>query len=95
MTSEEVKALRKSLDLSQQAFASLLGLSFVSINKWENKASSPTGLSAVLLQLLGNAVKRRGPSDVISKLRPLGGVPLEVVRVLTRLEQHELSVHQP
>ncbi len=95
MAPQDVKALRKALGLSQQAFASLLGFSFVSVNKWENDGSAPTGLSAVLLELLGNAVKRRGPSDVISKLRPLGGVPLEVIRVLTRLEQHELSVHQP
>ena len=73
--------------LSQQAFATLLGLSFVSINKWENDASSPTGLSAVLLELLKSALRRHGPESILSKLRPLGGAPLEVVRTLTTLER--------
>jgi len=75
------------MGLSQQVFATLLGLSFVSINKWENDASSPTGLSAVLLELLKNSVRRHGPEHVLTQLRPLGGVPLNVVRALTTLER--------
>jgi transcriptional regulator with XRE-family HTH domain len=82
-----VKQLRGQTGLSQEAFAALLGLSFVSINKWENDASSPTGLSAVLLELLKNALRRHGPERVVSVLRPLAGVPLEVVRTLTTLER--------
>lgn len=65
----------------------MLGLSFVSINKWENEASSPTGLSAVLLELLRSALRRHGVAPVISKLRPLGGEPLAVVRTLAALEK--------
>jgi hypothetical protein len=87
VTPHEVKKLRSDLGLSQQAFASLLGLSFVSINKWENDASAPTGLSAVLLELLQNALRRHGRERVLGKLRPLGGVPIEVVRTLTALER--------
>lgn len=87
MTPQEVKQIRTALGLSQQAFASLLGLSFVSVNKWENGGSAPTGLSAVLLELLKNAVRRRGAVQVVAKLRPLGGAPVEVIRLLTRLEQ--------
>lgn len=75
------------MGLSQQAFAALLGLSFVSVNKWENDASAPTGLSAVLLELLRNSVERRGGPAVIAALRPLGGEPIEVVRTLTILER--------
>lgn len=87
MMPREVKQLRTDLALSQQSFASLLGLSFVSVNKWENGGSAPTGLSAVLLELLASAVRRRGAERVIAKLRPLGGDPLEVVRTLTALER--------
>lgn len=87
VTSREVKKLRTAFGLSQQAFASLLGLSFVSINKWENDASAPTGLSAVLLELLKNALRRHGPQRVLEALRPVGGVPIDVVRTLTTLER--------
>ena len=82
-----MKHLRKSLGLSQEAFADLLGFSFVSVNKWENEASAPTGLSAVLLQLLKTAIGRHGPDRIMTELRPLRGVPLDVVRTLTALER--------
>lgn len=87
VTPREVKQLRTSTGLSQQAFANVLGLSFVSINKWENEASSPTGLSAVLLELLRSALRRHSVPTVIAKLRPLGGEPLAVVRTLATLEK--------
>jgi transcriptional regulator with XRE-family HTH domain len=87
VTPHEVKKIRTTLGLSQQAFASLLGLSFVSVNKWENGGSAPTGLSAVLLELLRNALQRRGVARVVARLRPLGGAPLEVIRTLTALER--------
>lgn len=82
-----MKQLRGQFGLSQEAFAGLLGLSFVSINKWENDASSPTGLSAVLLALLKSALKLHGPERVGRELRPLAGVPLEVIRTLAALER--------
>ncbi len=87
MTPKDVKHLRKSFGLSQEAFADLLGFSFVSVNKWENDASAPTGLSAVLLELLKTALSRHGAERVLTELRPLRGVPLDVVRTLTALER--------
>lgn len=83
----EVKRLRQGLDLTQQQFASLLGLSFVSINKWENGGSEPTGLSAVLLQLLESALMHEKPHTVIAELRASSGQPVDVVRTLTALER--------
>jgi len=82
-----IRSLRQSLGLSQQAFASLLGLSFVSVNKWENGGSTPTGLSAVLLQLLESALRSHPAKAVIGALRAVGGAPLDVVRTLTALEK--------
>lgn len=82
-----VRSLRQSVGLTQQAFASLLGLSFVSVNKWENGGSSPTGLSAVLLQLLQSALRSHPSDAVIRALRAVGGSPLDVVRTLTALEK--------
>ena len=87
MTSSSVKSLRAKLGMTQQAFASLLGLSFVSVNKWENGGSTPTGLSAVLLSLLKSALRTHAPTTVVTALRRAAGVPLDVVRVLTELER--------
>jgi len=87
MRSPPVKTLRAKLGLTQQAFASLLGFSFVSVNKWENGGSTPTGLSAVLLSLLESALRVHPPAHVIQSLRNAGGDPLSVVRILTDLER--------
>lgn len=40
--SKEIKQLREALCLSQTEFAQLLGVSFVSVNRWENGHFEPT-----------------------------------------------------
>ena len=40
--SKEIKQLREYLCLSQTEFAQLLGVSFVSVNRWENGHFEPT-----------------------------------------------------
>ncbi|MGH7286098.1 MAG: helix-turn-helix domain-containing protein [Polyangiaceae bacterium] len=87
MDARSIKALRQRMGLTQQAFASLLGLSFVSVNKWENEGSTPTGLSDVLLRLLEGALRAHSVPEVIATLRTTGGAPLEIVRTLAALEQ--------
>lgn len=37
-----IKQLREKLMLSQQEFAQVLGVSFASINRWENGVHEPT-----------------------------------------------------
>ena len=78
--------MRTKLGLTQEQFAGLLGFAFASVNKWENDASSPTDMSAALLTLLENAIEVHPPADVIRELRVAGGAPLEVIRVLAKLE---------
>ena len=41
-TSEEIKKLRLKLMLSQTEFAKLLGVTFESVNRYENGRSRPT-----------------------------------------------------
>jgi transcriptional regulator with XRE-family HTH domain len=43
--SARIKALRARLGLTQVALADLLGVSFVSVNRWENGQTRPTGLA--------------------------------------------------
>ena len=41
-TAEEIKKLRLKLMLSQTEFAELLGVTFESVNRYENERSRPT-----------------------------------------------------
>jgi superfamily II DNA or RNA helicase/DNA-binding XRE family transcriptional regulator len=47
-----IRSLRKRKDLTQQQFAELLGVSFVTLNRWENGQSKPSAMGrAKLLRL--------------------------------------------
>ncbi|MDF1690419.1 MAG: NadS family protein [Cycloclasticus sp.] len=45
----DVKAIRASLNVSQNEFAQALGTSIDTIKSWENKRRNPTGLAAKVL----------------------------------------------
>jgi len=45
----DVKAIRASLNVSQNEFAHALGTSVDTIKSWENKRRNPTGLAAKVL----------------------------------------------
>jgi putative transcriptional regulator len=47
--SRAVFELRKSLNMSQAAFAKELGVSYTSINRWENDAQQPSPLAIKML----------------------------------------------
>ncbi len=44
-TPEEIRKLRKRLRLSQEELARKLGVSFTSVNRWENGQSKPSKLA--------------------------------------------------
>lgn len=86
MTGAAVKKLRSKLGLTQQAFADLLGLSFVTVNRWETCKATPTGLGAVMLELLDNVLRSRAADVVHRDLRAVGSAPLALVRALVKME---------
>jgi putative transcriptional regulator len=43
--SEQVKAVRTALNLSQEELAHALGVSFATVNRWENGKTSPSKLA--------------------------------------------------
>jgi len=43
--SEQVKAVRTSLNLSQEQLAHALGVSFATVNRWENGKTNPSKLA--------------------------------------------------
>lgn len=48
----DIKAIRKRLNLSQQAFAEKFCLNLRSVQNWEQKRKRPTGATLVLLRVL-------------------------------------------
>ncbi|MBI5911557.1 MAG: DUF3883 domain-containing protein [Betaproteobacteria bacterium] len=55
MKPQEIKTIRKSLGLTQQRLATLLGVSFATLNRWENGQVRPSRLALEKLQSLQTA----------------------------------------
>lgn len=86
MNATQIRQLRSQVNLTQQDFASLLSLSFVSVNRWENAHAHATDLSLVLLTLLQRALHAHQSSEVIQRLRETGPAPIDLLRELFRME---------
>src|SRR5262249_60342853 len=65
MTPKAIKALREHLQLTQEVFASILGVSFATVNRWENGKTMPTGDYARVLQTLGQLTVQDTPESLI------------------------------
>jgi DNA-binding transcriptional regulator YiaG len=52
LTKDDVKNVRKILDLSQSKFGKLLDVSTVTVQKWENNTNKVSGPARLLMQLL-------------------------------------------
>ena len=61
MTPEEVKEIRRSLGVTQEKFAQLLGTTVATVNRWENGRNTPSRLSIKEIKQLevdhGNACR--------------------------------------
>ncbi|HZP19748.1 MAG TPA: helix-turn-helix domain-containing protein [Bauldia sp.] len=61
----EVRRIRKKVGLTQDAFASVLGVSASGLRKWEQKQRHPQGAALTLLQVMD-----REPAAVARALAP-------------------------
>jgi transcriptional regulator with XRE-family HTH domain len=52
MVPQTIRELREYLDFTQEAFASILGVTFATVNRWENGKTVPTGDYVRVLQTL-------------------------------------------
>ena len=57
MTAEEIRDLRKKLELSQEGFARKLGTSLNTINRWEKGVHKPGQMAKTLLDQLKKEVE--------------------------------------
>ena len=60
MQPKEIKALRLMLDLSQEAFAARVGVSYMTIHRWESGKSKPYRLAEESLQRLATDTTKKG-----------------------------------
>jgi transcriptional regulator with XRE-family HTH domain len=60
MEANQIRDLRKRMDLTQQQLAGLLGVSFVTLNRWENGQSKPSAMGLAKLQKI--SVGESGPA---------------------------------
>jgi len=62
-----VRELRKRLDLTQEKFAAKLGVTFPTINRWENGRAAPSPLAKQRIQDLLRSMGRAG-ADLLARL---------------------------
>ena len=65
MTPQAIKELREHLHFTQEIFASILGVSFATVNRWENGKTTPSGDYARVLQTLGHLTAYASPGPAI------------------------------
>ena len=70
MDSEKIKIIRTNLRMSQQAFAAALGVSFATVNRWENGKAKPQKdridrIKALLQEATGGAVESAPTSPAL------------------------------
>lgn len=64
-----VRETRHRLELSQAKFAARLGVSFQSVNRWENGRTKPLPMALKQIELLLQQMGERG-EDLLSKYFP-------------------------
>lgn len=72
-TPKRLVQIRSALELSQEAMARLLGVSFVTVNRWENAHSGPTGLVLEVYRALDTALRAGHGRTAILGNKPLAG----------------------
>lgn len=70
MTIDEIlKTIRKELNISQEVLARDLGVSFTTMNRWENNKAKPSRLA--MLQLKDYAAKNGASKEVVAALEQI------------------------
>jgi transcriptional regulator with XRE-family HTH domain len=78
MTSDEIKALRQQLNLSQEKFAIILGVSFATVNRWEKGHNQPRGKARSSLNLIKSILEESKLVEVSNLIGNLAFNPLSI-----------------
>jgi len=66
---QSIRRLRDKLGLTQEDFSRLLGVSFQTVNRWENGATTPSGLADSLLDSLAKIVASDQAQELLHEFR--------------------------
>jgi putative transcriptional regulator len=58
-TTIKIRKLRKALGLTQEKFAAYVGVSFSTVNRWENGKGKPSPLAMKQIEELENKLENR------------------------------------
>lgn len=68
LESSRLVEIRTALGLSQEAMAHLLGVSFATVNRWENRHSAPTGAVLEVYRALDASLRAgRTAKEIVGK----------------------------
>ena len=70
MDGVEIRRLRKQLALTQEEFAHEIGVTFATVNRWENKKSAPSRLALKILAALNEKVEASFKKPAAKKATP-------------------------
>lgn len=59
MDAERIRLIRQRMQLTQEDFAHLIGVTFSTVNRWENGHSAPNRIAARLLLGLEKKLKQQ------------------------------------
>lgn len=59
MDAERIRQIRQKMQLTQEDFAHLIGVTFSTVNRWENGKSSPNRIASRLLLGLEKKLKQQ------------------------------------
>ncbi|MBC8234040.1 helix-turn-helix domain-containing protein [bacterium] len=78
MNPNEIKILRQQLNLSQEKFATILGVSFATVNRWEKGHNQPCGKALSSLNMIKSVVEG---SKVVKVSNLIGSLTLKPLSV--------------
>ena len=55
---DRIRQLRQELGLTQEKFAAKLGVTFPTVNRWENKRAKPSPLAMEKIEAIANQLSR-------------------------------------
>ncbi len=69
MDGADIRKLRKQLALTQEEFAHEIGVTFATVNRWENRKSKPSRLALKILSVLKEKLDAASSSRKKSRKR--------------------------
>ena len=64
-----IRKIRQRLELTQEQFAHQLGVTYLTVNRWENQHTKPSPMAMKLIELKLKEMGKQG-KDLLDKLKP-------------------------